>query len=64
MSIPEIREYLKTHTYYQYETHEALLAISAKVSQRDETKVYSSRMNTIRHLWMMVQSHIIVYSEL
>lgn len=38
MSIPEIREYLKTHTYYQYETHEALLAISAKVSQRDETK--------------------------
>jgi ClpP class serine protease len=38
MSIPEIREYLKAHTYYQYETHEALLAISAKVSQRDETK--------------------------
>lgn len=38
MSIPEIREYLKTHTYYQYETHEALLAISSKVSQRDETK--------------------------
>ena len=38
MTIAEVREYLKTHTYYQYETHEALLAISSKVSQRDETK--------------------------
>ena len=35
MSIPEIREYLKTHTYYQYETHEAL---SSKAAQSEETK--------------------------
>lgn len=64
MSIPEIREYLKTHTYYQYETHEALLAISAKVSQRDETKSVQLTDEYDSPSLDMVQSHIIVYSEL
>lgn len=38
MTDAEIREYLKTHTYYQYETHEALQLICSKISQRDDTK--------------------------
>lgn len=38
MADAEIREYLKTHTYYQYETHEALQLICSKISQRDDTK--------------------------
>ena len=38
MTLAEVREYLKTHTWYQYETHEALQVISSKAAQRDETK--------------------------
>ena len=38
MTLAEVKEYLKTHTWYQYETHEALRAISSKATQRDETK--------------------------
>ena len=38
MGLAEVKEYLKSHTFYQYLTHEALSEISAKVSQQDETK--------------------------
>jgi len=50
MGLAEVKEYLKSHTFYQYLTHEALSEISAKVSQQDETKeinlmlLLSSRM--------------------
>lgn len=38
MGLAEVKEYLKSHSYYQYLTHEALSELSAKVSQQDETK--------------------------
>ena len=38
MTIAEVREYLKTHTYYQYETHKALEVLSSKAAQSEETR--------------------------
>lgn len=38
MTLAEVREYLKTHTWYQYETHEALQLLAGKVAQKDETR--------------------------
>lgn len=38
MTIAEVREYLKTYTFYQYETHKALEVLSSKAAQSEETK--------------------------
>ena len=38
MGLAEVKEYLKSHTFYQYLTHGALAELSTKVSQQDETK--------------------------
>ena len=38
MTLAEVREYLKTHTFYQYETHKALEMLSSKAAQSEETK--------------------------
>lgn len=63
MSIPEIREYLKTHTYYQYETKKRCRRYPVRHHREKRRRMFSSRMNMIRHLWMMAQSHTIVCSE-
>lgn len=41
MSHEEARDYLKSHSWYQYLTHQALQAIKAKVSQQDDTREVS-----------------------
>lgn len=38
MTLAEVREYLKTHTFYQYETHKALEILSSKAAQSEETR--------------------------
>lgn len=38
MTLADVREYLKTHTFYQYETHKALEILSSKAAQCEETK--------------------------
>lgn len=38
MTREEVREYLKSHSWYQLETHEAMNAIASRISQREETK--------------------------
>ncbi len=38
MTHEEVRDYLKSHSWYQYQTHKALQAIQSKASQYDDTK--------------------------
>ena len=38
MTRAEVQEYLKTHPYYQYETHKALEVLSSKAAQSEETR--------------------------
>lgn len=38
MTYAEVREYLETHTWYQYETHKALQVLAVKVAQKEETQ--------------------------